>query len=162
MSDLDASPIDAIEPRDSPSCPWCAMYHPDHTPEECDDNPDGSDELFDPALAQTVVTRLEQLRRLQAGWMDDDGDKVSEEVLDYVRQIVRRLDGASLRNLRIFPRMDGGVRFEWQRFSTEFSMNFLTGRTVIYDEFNSDTGSGTERKLSFDEARDIQVLLIGG
>lgn len=118
-------------------------------------------EESDDALTQ-ALDRLNSLQSLPSGWLDGGGAKISPDVVSYARRIISNVDRATLAGIRIYPTEDGGIRLEWRRFSTDFSLDFQPDRSVLYDEVDSDTGSETERKLSFEESRDVRVLLVGG
>jgi hypothetical protein len=118
-----------------------------------------------PQLSATLMhffDRLAEFRSLPTGWLDGEGEQISENVVAYVRLLLENLQDSVLSEVRIYPTLEGGVRLEWRRYSTEFSLDFRSDRTVLYDEIDLDTGSGTERHLSFDEFRDVRVLLAGG
>lgn len=109
-----------------------------------------------------VFDRLAEFRSLPAGWLDGEGEPISGDVVDYVRSVLENLEDNVLSEVYIYPTLEGGVRLEWRRYSTEFSLDFRSDRTVLYDEIDLDTGGETERLLSFDEFKDIRVLLVGG
>ncbi|MGQ0776896.1 MAG: hypothetical protein ACT4NY_21175 [Pseudonocardiales bacterium] len=113
-------------------------------------------------ISMHVFERLSELRGLSMGWLDGEGEPISEDVITYVRRLLRDLHDRVLTEVRIYPTVEGGVRLEWQRYSTEFSLDFWPDRAVLYHEIDLDTGSETERRLSFDEFKDVRVLLVGG
>jgi hypothetical protein len=114
------------------------------------------------AISTHVFDRLAELRSLPAGWLDGEGEQISENVVAYVRRLLEDLQDNLLSEVRIYPTLEGEVRLEWRRYSTEFSLDFRSDQTVLYDEIDLDTGSETERHLSFDEFKDVRVLLVGG
>jgi len=137
-----------------------------------EDDPDGEMAAFSEevpellrqvnAISMHVFDRLTELRSLSAGWLDGEGEPISENVVAYVRSLLGNLQDNVLSEVHIYPTLEGGVRLEWRRYSTEFSLDFRSDRTVLYDEIDLDTGSETERRLSFDEFKDVRVLLVGG
>ncbi|MEO7193807.1 MAG: hypothetical protein ABIZ05_03150 [Pseudonocardiaceae bacterium] len=113
------------------------------------------------AISARVFERLTALADLSPGWLDDEGESISKDVIDHVRRLLRDLHDKVLSEVYIYPTLEGGVRLEWQRSSTEFSLDFRPDRTVLYDEIDLGTGSETERQLSFDDFKDVRVLLVG-
>lgn len=93
--------------------------------------------------------------------MDGEGESISRDVIAHVRYLLRDLHGKVLSEVYIYPTVEGGVRLEWRRSSTEFSLDFRPDRAVLYDEIDLATGSETERQLSFDDFKDVRVLLVG-
>jgi hypothetical protein len=119
------------------------------------------------AISIHVFDRLAELRSLPAGWLDGEGEPISENVVAYVRRLLGNLQDSVLSEVRIYPTLEGGVRLGWR--ATQLSSVSIFDLIELYyttnrsrDPWSLDTSSETERCLSFDEFRDVRVLLVGG
>ncbi|MFR9801724.1 hypothetical protein ACL02T_05375 [Pseudonocardia sp. RS010] len=108
-----------------------------------------------------ALQRLSEIESLEAGWLDGEGDEVSAEALRFLRGLLTQMPASTVGDLRFFPTETGAIKVEWQRYSTEFSLDVNGDGTVVYDEIDLHTGSETERDLTFDDVDDIRVLVVG-
>lgn len=70
----------------------------------------------------SVRERIEALRTLEQGWLDGEGEEISEGVLSLGYAIGARLSTATSTTFGIFPTPDGGMQFEWAEDGTEISL----------------------------------------
>jgi hypothetical protein len=108
-----------------------------------------------------AARRLDAMSELTDGWLDGEGSAVSGRVVGFVRDVLSDVSEDTIKDIRIFPTEPGGLRLEWQRYSTEFSLDFNADGSISYDDVDLETGSATERTLSFDDLDDVRVLLTG-
>lgn len=65
--------------------------------------------------------RIAELSRLEAGWLDGEGEAISPHALLAMRRLLDDL-GEQLPKPRIYPTADGGVRAEWSLQRRELSI----------------------------------------
>ena len=79
--------------------------------------------LFFIGKPNAVTTRLEELKRLQRGWLDGKGLPLSGSGVDWLASAFRKFYASpSLPPPYIYPTAEGGVRAEWSVGSREISL----------------------------------------
>jgi hypothetical protein len=81
--------------------------------------------LLDP---NDVAARLEELRGLEAGWLDGEGLSLSREGLDWLSRTFDTFYPDHLPPPYLYPTPEGGVRAEWSSGPYEMSLEVPLGK----------------------------------
>ncbi|MCC0808309.1 hypothetical protein FPV16_19195 [Methylobacterium sp. W2] len=77
-----------------------------------------------------AMTRIAELRKLEKGWLDGDGEAISQGAIKTARAVLhRRPDIAKLR-LGIFPTEEGGLTFEFHRDGWNHALEMMPANAV--------------------------------
>lgn len=77
-----------------------------------------------------AMARISELRKLEKGWLDGDGEAVSQTAIRTARAVLhRRPDIAKLR-LGIFPTEEGGLTFEFQKDGWSYAIEMMAANSV--------------------------------
>ena len=68
------------------------------------------------------IDRIESFRRLEAGWREGGGEKITDLAIDRAKEFSRMINETSP---SVFPREDGGVGFEWATPTGYASVEFF-------------------------------------
>ncbi|MXX20425.1 MAG: hypothetical protein F4W68_06525 [Cenarchaeum sp. SB0661_bin_35] len=110
-----------------------------------------------------VPARLDELRKLQDGWLDgDDGVAPNHEGLDWLSETFERYYPNDLQLPRTYPTAEGGVSLEWSVGNREIDMEVnLVDRTGEWFVFNKDSKRCDEDKeLNLDSSDDWKWISV--
>lgn len=65
--------------------------------------------------------RLDEFAKLKRGWRNGDGERVPQKVLAWAYRWVAEADDDELAHWRVYPHVDGGLRFE--RYDGQFGVH---------------------------------------
>ena len=83
-------------------------------------------EASDDQEFRDAMARIAELRRLEKGWLDGEGEAVSQAAIRTARAVLhKRPDIAKLR-LGIFPTEEGGLTFEFQKDGWSYAIEMMT------------------------------------
>ena len=100
-----------------------------------------------------VCARLDELRSLRDGWLEDGGKAPSHDGLDWLQGSFERHYPRDLPPPYAYPTPDGGISLEWTigRLDIDIEVS-LEERTGWWYVFNKDTGRGeSEKTLNLDD-----------
>lgn len=60
-----------------------------------------------------ALKRIAELERLEHGWLDGQGDKITISVIDAARQLLLALSRENIPIPYVFPREEGALNLEW-------------------------------------------------
>ena len=89
-------------------------------------------------------SRLAEISRLVSGWLDGEGEQVSQNVITLASVIGEKLAERGVINPSIYPTIEGGVVFEWARGPWEMSIEVKPDLTLLSVQVHVDTGTITE------------------
>ena len=99
-----------------------------------------------------VGNRLDELHRLDDGWMDGEGQAPSAALLDRLRKQLSGLDLAAFPPPFLYPTLEGGVQAEWSADGYEVSLEFpASGEVGVWHEIDVRTGDESERQVELDD-----------
>ncbi len=75
--------------------------------------------------------RLAEISSLEAGWLDGEGQQVSQSVIALALVVGERLAERGVVNPSLYPTIEGGVVFEWSRGPQELSIEVEPDLTLV-------------------------------
>ena len=100
-----------------------------------------------------VPWRLAELRDLNEGWLDGEGNAPSHAFLDWLEGQFERLYPDDLPLPYIYPELSGGVHIEWSIGNIEVGLAISSSdRTGKWHSLDFQTKAGDERSLNLDQA----------
>ncbi|MDM5113585.1 hypothetical protein [Aeromonas salmonicida] len=105
-----------------------------------------------------IETRLEELARLEDGWLDGKGLALNKDALDDLARAFDEHFSPDLGLPYLYPTPEGGVQAEWALGQWEVSLEIaLPSMISEYQAVNIDTGASDELELSLatDAADDV-------
>jgi len=102
-----------------------------------------------------IRVRLDELRRLEDGWLDGDGKAPGSEELDWLATGFDRHYPDDLPSPYLYPTVEGGVRAEWSLSNFEISLevNFVAHR-ADWHRLNLETHTDDTQELDLDNEND--------
>jgi len=107
-----------------------------------------------------ILTRLDELRRLENGWFEGSGKAPSHDGLDWLEQVFGQHCPDDLPSPYLYPTAEGGVRAEWSLNSHEITLEIdLATHSVQWHAIGMDTGADESRTLNLNESKDWDWLI---
>jgi len=97
-----------------------------------------------------VMARLEELKSVQAGWLDGEGSAIDRELISAVEIGIGRL--VSLHNLPnpyTYPNIEGGLRLEWDIKEWAIEVEFEVDGALNASAFKTSTSEAFEQDWSW-------------
>ena len=88
--------------------------------------------------------RLAEISHLESGWLDGEGEQISQSVINLALVIGEKLAEHGVINPNIYPTIDGGVVFEWSRGPQELSIEAKPDLSLLFARVDVDAGTITE------------------
>lgn len=109
---------------------------------------------------QEISARLDQLKHLQAGWLDGRGETFSPEGLDWLANRLENVLRGDQPRPHLYPTPEGGVRAEWSRPPIDASLEVdLHQQTAYWHSVNLDDDSDeVEKDLDLNRDQDCAWL----
>ncbi len=99
--------------------------------------------------------RLDELRRLEDGWLDGDGKAPGSDELEWLAAGFDRHYPDDLPLPYLYPTTEGGVRAEWSLSDYEISLEVnLVARRADWHHLDLDTHADNVRELDLDNEND--------
>ena len=113
-----------------------------------------------------IHARLEELRLLKQGWLDDEGEPFDPAGMEWLESSVSNYYPVGAPLPRIFPSPSGQILFEWKIESKSASLEIdLSERTGYWHVFDLTTRTDSDRDLNLSDADEWNWLvrhLVGG
>lgn len=87
--------------------------------------------------------RLDEIAQLEDGWLDGDGSRVAEQVVNHARRVLTALTHRQIPgpDPAAYPTPGGGVQLEWDRIDRDATLEITpTGAMRLYAWAKSDDG----------------------
>ncbi|HUZ25445.1 MAG TPA: hypothetical protein VMV07_16945 [Streptosporangiaceae bacterium] len=91
-----------------------------------------------------VLSRLDDMAILSAGWLDGGGEKVTGEALERAREMLPELLRRDIPRPRIYPTPEGGLQAEWSGEGREVSITFEVDGALSALAVSGDSGEPDE------------------
>lgn len=114
--------------------------------------PEFLEEIFnvEAALPETLAAQIRRLSELDDGWYDGQGNGISGHIVDRVERLAEIIGTSEHNNVSIFPRLDGGVQFEWA--DEDFELDILPDGTEVAYAFADERDEDGERTFTSNDA----------
>lgn len=100
-----------------------------------------------------AMARIIELRSLEKGWLDGDGEAIRQSVVKLARSVLHRRPDLTQSRLGIFPTEEGGISMEFSKNGWEYAIELLPEGGVQAYGTEID-GSRTMAPTTFDELGD--------
>ena len=98
-----------------------------------------------------IESRLNELRKLEDGWLDGDGYAPAEEGLDWLASVLKKHYSSNLPNLYLYPTEEGGVQIEWHSPGMDMSIAIdFESYAAIWSELDTRCDSDHYDERPFD------------
>ena len=107
-----------------------------------------------------IDRQIDRLTRLETGWLDGDGESLSNEGLLWLRDALQsQISFGDSTMPHLYPTEEGGVQAEWSLGSVSADLNIdLSSHRAIWDWSDLSTNEHGERELNLDLETDWQWL----
>lgn len=101
-----------------------------------------------------VLARLEELKQMQAGWLDGVGEPVDTDLIENVENRIGRLVAfQNLPNPYTYPTLEGGLRLEWDIDDWAIEVEFEIDGTVNASAFKTSSDDAFEQEWSWRDSK---------
>ncbi len=102
-----------------------------------------------------IRCRLDELRRLEDGWLEGDGTVLGSDELEWLATCFDHHYPDDLPLPYLYPTTEGGVRVEWSLSDSEISLDVnLVTRRADWHRLDLKTDSDYVRELDLDNEND--------
>jgi hypothetical protein len=109
---------------------------------------------------QEIRRRISEIGALQDGWLDGDGDKPAEAVVEFLRRIDRLLAQIGPPRVRIYPTVDGGIQLAWQRGGFLNTLEIEADLSAVVESTPLEQGRGLKGSRTIERIGVEDVLSI--
>ena len=110
--------------------------------------------------ALDIPARLDELRSLQDGWLEGQGEAPSPEGLDWMSQALGQYYPEDLQLPFLYPTAEGEIQVEWSLGPNEVTLEVdLIAHSGQWHVLNMETDKEESRTLTLDDATDWEWLV---
>jgi hypothetical protein len=107
-----------------------------------------------------ISARLDDLRLLQPGWLEGQGEPPAQEGLDWLSSVFNQQYPDDLPLPFLYPTAEGGIQAEWSLAKTEVTFAIdLTSHVGQWHALRMDVGAEETRELNLGDTNDWQWLI---
>lgn len=104
------------------------------------------------ARRHDIEHQIDELMKLEAGWLDGEGEKPSERGLNWLRDKLLDNYTVSAPELHLYPTEDGNVMAEWWIGTHDVTLEIdLSSHTGYWHDYDSSSEQSNEREIDCNE-----------